>query len=423
MMKFVNAKSRKLCLILWGIAVLLAFIVAAFDSEPVIAFIAVMILSLIVILPVSLILFLQSAKVKRMMKQQSEEVHEQCSFLDEEEIKIINSHVGVCENWIINNAVGEQCILHKSSIQSIQENENGLELLTTLQEKPFKFSLKNQQNEKERILYWYDPLYEIPLEHERIIEVNSSGKKRVLMITITAAAMIIAAAAVCLFDAARIPEPIMQDEMIYFYDYLTSTSKGSVEEISFEIVKDREDILLYVFNEGETYAELELDLYDAQDNVIDTAWSGIVRPGHYTSIYIEENPALVKAVSAWFYTFDYHVPSFDYEVEYAWRQYNTWVNVFLTSEQMNLDNIRDIGIREYAIEDLSYTGADCVYIYDKANAQQVLDKVTNQQMWDTSTARYRIDYEMYDYRIHIYELEGTKETLLETVVITEEVKP
>lgn len=417
MIKFVSSKSKKIILCLLGLFLLAASLTAMFDSDPLVAFTAVMILSLIVLLPVFLILFLQISKAKRMMKQQ-EEAYGLSSILYNEEIEVINSHVGVCEEWIINNAIGAQCILHRHSIQSIHEYEHGLEFFTTLQDKPFNFSLRDRESEKSQILHWYDPLYEIPLEKERIVAVQSSKRKVVLIIAI--AVMTITAAGIFMFNGTMVPEPVMQDEMIYFYDYLTSTSKGSVENISYEIVKDREDIFLYVFNEGETYVELELDLYDEQDNVIDTAWSGIVRPGYYTSIYVEEEPELIKAVSAWFYTFDYHVPSFGYEAEYAWREYNTWINVVLLSEQMSLDNIRDLGIREYAIEDLSYTGADCVYIYDESSAQKSLDKITNQQMWDTSTARYRIDYEVYDYRIHIYELDGTKETLIETVEITEE---
>lgn len=417
MIKFVSSKSKKISLCLLGLFLLAASLTAMFDSEPLIAFAAVMMLSLIVLLPVFLVLSFQISKAKQMMKQQ-EEAYGLSSILYNEEIEVINSHVGVCEEWIINNAIGAQCILHRHSIQSIHEYEHGLEFLTTLQDKPFKFDLKNKESEKSYILHWYDPLYEIPLEKERIVAVQPSKRKVVLIIAI--AVMTITAAGIFMFNGTMVPEPVMQDEMIYFYDYLTSTSKGSVENISYEIVKDREDVLLYVFNEGETYVELELHLYDEQDNVIDTAWSGVVRPGYYTSIYVEGEPELIKAVSAWFYTFDYHVPSFDYEAEYAWREYNTWINVVLPSEQMSLDNIRDLGIREYAIEDLSYTGADCVYIYDESSAQKSLDKITNQQMWDTSTARYRIDYEVYDYRIHIYELDGVKETLIETVAITEE---
>lgn len=420
MMRFVSSASKRFCLMSCGFFVLLALIAAMFDSEPLIAFIAVMMLSLIILVPVCLFLFSRLAKVKKMLKLQEEEHHEVGSALLDE-ITVINRHIGTSGNWIFNNAIGAQCILHRHSIHSIRENDKGLEFHTSLHKKPFQFVLskgKSGEFEKECILQWYDPLYEIPLEEDLQIEHSQSRKRTVLIAA--GAAFVLAIGAVFMFEGTSIPEPGINEEIIYFYDYLTDTSTGSLDEISYEIAKDRDEYLLYIFNEGETYADLELDLYNSQDQLVDTVWSGIIRPGHYASVYLEEEPAEVRAVSSRFYTFDYHVPAIDYEVEYAWRQYNTWVNVFLTPEQLTLDNVRDVGIREYAIEDLAYTGADCVYVYDLASAEKVLDKITNQQAWDTASAKYRIDYEMYDYRIHIYELDGTKETLIETVVISEE---
>lgn len=423
MKKYLSSKSRLLCVSVTAVFCALAVLIAFFDTEPLIAFIAVMILSLIVLVPLYIIMMVPVYRAFKQCKIQENEMDESVDDLSDSQMIHINDHISVNEDWIVQCALGRQFMLHKHFITSIHEGDKGLELYTELREKPFVIVLSNTESgtfEKERILHWYDPLYEIPLEDLEFEPKKDSSKKHAVLL---AGLIAIICAVIVMFvgmNMAVIDEPYELDDYIYFSDYLKETSQGSLNEISYEVVKSQDEVLMYVFNETDVYVDLELDCYDSQDEVIDTAWPGIIRPHHYTSVYIDEVPDSVRVTSSWFYTFDYHVPSFQYDVEYARREYNVWVNAVLDSSLVTLENVIDLGIHEYAIEEMTYTGADCVYVYDVKSAVRSVDKVSQSEMLDPSTALYRIDFELYDYRIQIYELSASGETHLKTIEITQE---
>ena len=421
MRRFLNRKSRQLFCGTAAVFVLIGIAAALLDYEPVIAFLAVMMLSLAVLGPMGVVFLMQHIQVNRLIQKQEEETNDVFSQLDDSQMKQLNSYLAINEDWVVNGSLGSCFVLHCSSIVSIQEYEQGIALFTTLREKPFRLKLsegESGQFEKKSILHWYDPLYEIPLEEVSFVSKKQSSKKWIIV-----SCGIICAILGVMFTLSGnlIPEYESQDEFIYFYDYLKDTSNGDVSDISYEIVKVKDEILMYIFNHGETYAEVELNLYNDQDEKMDTVYSGIIRPNYYVSEYIDQVPEKVSVNSAWFYTFEYQVPSIEYAAEYARREYNVWINVVLSSDQLTLDHIKEIGVHEYAIEDLAYTGADCVYIYDET-AKKTIDQVTNTEIWDTATARYRIDFETYDYRIQLIELNEGEEILIETVQITEEIQ-
>ena len=417
MKSFLHHKRKKLCLYSTLVCVGLVTALLYVANESFSDFGAGVILSLILLSPLYLMCAVQFWRAEKLLKRQKQEY----GCKSEEVLDVIGAHLAQNDDWLIYAKAFDSWVLHREAIESIRETEGWLLLYTALRKKPFVLKLSKGQSgdfEKEKVLNWYDPLYEIPL-------VDEEEEKKAANLKVIRAAVLFAAV---LFLGGTVLYGLYQEEIyigdtgdtIYFYEYLTETSSGTLDEISVETVKNQDEVLLYVFNENDVYAELELELYDSEDNCTDTVWTGVIRPHHYTMIYIEEKPATVKAVGAWFTVVEYHAPSFAYEVEYAQRGYTQWINVFLEEDLLTIENLRELGLHEYAIEELAYTGADSVYVYDKDTALKTVDKTTGTEMWDISSAQYRIDFELFDYRIQLIELKDDEETLLETIEVTVE---
>ena len=420
MKQFLNAKSIVFCGNVLGIFSLAAMIVAFCDTDRMIAFLSVMAVSSVVWIPLCAIVLLKLSSAYKMIRRQEEETWESFSEADMTSFRQISSHIATDENWVVNNAIGHQIALHRHVVTSIQEGDQCIKFMTTLREKPYTFQLtlgESGEFEKRTLLHWYDPLYEIPLDDLEFTPPKTKDRRWVLL------AVLIVCGGVGLFVGLNQAE-VMEDyeDSLYFYDYLSETFTGSAEDIEIEYTVYKDETLMYIFNEAQTYAVLEIALHDETDECYETVYTGVIRPQHYTSAYIEAQPSNVRITSARFYHLDYHVPSCDYKVEYAWREHNGWLNVVLSSDQMTLENAVDIGIHEYAVESLIYAGVDCVYFYDEQDGTRMMDRVSNTEMWDPSTAKYRIDFEYYPDILHVYELRDGQSHFIRTIELEAELQ-